>query len=128
MKTTNNFSQMIKAGVASVTILFASLLSIQAEPVKSANSEMNEIKAASHQLAIFNNEIEKSVEFNAPVLSENFETAVAESRLEVIFEALVSEVIYKSPSANENVEVADALQNLDGLHSQIEESVRYTAL
>ena len=127
MKTTKNLNQIAKVTFASVTILFASLMPMQAESVKSSNSEMNEIKAASNQLAMFNNEIEKAVEFNAPVLSENFETVIAESRLEDIFGSLVSAAKYTSPSVNENFEVADALQNLDNLNSQIEESVRYTA-
>ena len=127
MKTTKNFNQIAKVTFASVTLLFASLMPMQAASVKNSNSEMNEIKAASQQLAVFNNEIEKSVEFNAPVLSENFETAIAESRLEDIFGSLVSAAKYTSPAVNENFEVADALQNLDNLNSQIEESVRYTA-
>ena len=127
MKTTKNFNQIAKVTFASVTILFASLLPIQAASVISSNSEMSEIKAASGQLALFNNEIEKAVEFNAPVLSENFETVTAESRLEDLFGSMVSIAKYSSPSINENFEVADALQNLDNLNSQIEESVRYTA-
>jgi hypothetical protein len=127
MKTTKNFNQIVKVTFASLTILFASLLPMQAASVKNSNSEMNEIKAASHQLAIINNEIEKAVEFNAPVLSENFETVTAESRLEDLLGSLVSAAKYTSPSVNENFEVADALQNLDNLNSQIEESVRYTA-
>ena len=127
MKTTKNFNQTAKMTFASAMILFASLMPMQAASVKNSNSEMNEIKAASQQLAVFNNEIEKSVEFNAPVLSENFETATAESRLEDLFGSLVSAAKYTSPAVNENFEVADALQNLDNLNSQIEESVRYTA-
>jgi hypothetical protein len=127
MKTTKNLNQIAKVTFASVTILFASLMPMQAASVKGNSSEMNEIKAASHQLAVFNNEIEKAVEFNAPVLSENFETVAAESRLEDLFGSLVNAAKYTSPSVNENFEVADALQNLDNLNSQIEESVRYTA-
>jgi hypothetical protein len=127
MKTTKNLNQIAKVTFASVTILFASLMPMQAASVKSSNSEMKEIQAASSQLAMFNNEIEKAVEFNAPVLSENFETAIAESRLEDLFGSLVSVAKYTSPSLNENFEVADAMQNLDNLNSQIEESVRYTA-
>jgi hypothetical protein len=127
MKTTKNFNQIAKVTFASVTILFASLMPMQAASVKNSNSEMNDIKAASHQLAMFNNEIEKAVEFNAPVLSENFETATAESRLEELFGSITSIARYTSPSADENFEVVDALQNLDNLNSQIEESVRFTA-
>jgi len=127
MKTTKNLNQIAKVTFASVTILFASLMPMQASSLKSSNSEMNEIKAAYNHLAIFNNEIENAVEFNAPVLSENFETVVAESRLEDIFGSLVSVAKYTSPSVNENFEVVDAMQKLDKLNSQIEESVRYTA-
>lgn len=127
MKTTKNLNQIAKVTFASVTILFASLMPMQAASAKSSNSEMNEIKAASHQLAMFNNEIEKAVEFNAPVLSENFETAAAESRLEDLFSSLAGEAKYTSPSVSENFEVNDAMQSLDNLNSEIEESVRYTA-
>jgi hypothetical protein len=127
MKTTKSLNQIAKVTFASVTILFASLLPMQASSVKNSNSEMNEIKAASSQLAMLNNEIEKAVEFNAPALSENFETVIAESRLEDLAGSLVSEVKYTSPAVNENFEVAEALQNLDNLSLQIEESVRYTA-
>jgi hypothetical protein len=127
MKTTKNFNQIAKVTFASVTILFASLMPMQAASVKNNNTEMKEIQAATNQLAMFNKEIEKSVEFNAPVLSENFETATAESRLEDIFGTLASTAKYTSPSANENFETAEALQNLDNLNSQIEESVRFTA-
>jgi hypothetical protein len=127
MKTTKNVNQIAAVTFASVTILFASLLPMQAASLKNSNSEMNEIKTASCQLAAFNNEIEKAVEFNAPVLSENFETVTAESRLEDLFGSMASLVKYTSPAINENFEVADALQNLDNLSSQIEESVRFTA-
>ena len=127
MKTTKNLNQIAKVTFASVIILFASLMPMQAASVTNSNSEMKEVKGASQQLAMFNNEIEKSVEFNAPVLSENFETATAESQLEDIFTTMASVARYTSPSVNENFEVADALQNLDILNSQIEESVRYTA-
>ena len=127
MKTTKNLNQIAKVTFASVTIIFASLMTMQASSLKTSNSEMNEIKAASSHLAIFNNEIEKAVEFNAPVLSENFETAVAEFKLEDIFGSLVSVAKYTSPSVNESLEVTDALRNLDNLNSHIEESVKYTA-
>jgi len=127
MKTTKNLNQIAKVTFASVTFLFASLMPMQAASAKNSNSEKNEIQTASNQLAMFNMEIEKTVEFNAPVLLENFETATAESRLEDLFVSLASEAMYTSPSVNENFEVADAMQNLDNLNSQIEESVRYTA-
>jgi hypothetical protein len=126
MKTTKNFNQIAKITFASLAVLFASLLTVKAESVKN-DSEMKEITAASNQLALINNEIEKAVEFNAPVLSENFETAAAESRLEDLFGSLVSEARYTSPSVNEDFEIAEALVNLNNLNSQIEESVRYTA-
>ena len=127
MKTTKNLNQIAAVTIASVTFLFASFMPVQAASAKNSNSEMNEIKTASHQLAAFNNEIEKAVEFNAPVLSENFETVTAECRLEDLFGSLASVVKYTSPSINENFEVVDALQNLDNLNSQIEDSVRFTA-
>jgi hypothetical protein len=127
MKTTKNLNQIAAVTFASVTILFASFMPMQAASLKNSNSEMNEIKAATAQLAAFNNEIEKAVEFNAPVLSESFETVTAESRLEDLFGSMAGLVKYSSPSVNENFEVADALQNLDNLNLQIEESVRFTA-
>lgn len=128
MKTTKNLNQIAKITFASVSFLLASLLPLQAASGKNINSGMKEIQAASNQLAIFNKEIEKTVEFSAPELSENFETAIAESRLDDLFGTLASEAVYVSPSAHESFEVADAIQNLDNLNSQIEESVRYTAL
>jgi hypothetical protein len=127
MKTTKDINQIAKVTFASVAVLFASLFSMQAASVKNSNSDMSEIKAACNQLAIINNEIEKAVEFNAPVLSENFEMVTAESRLEDLVGSMVAVAKYTSPSVDENFEMADALQNLDSLNSQIEESVRYTA-
>ena len=50
MKTTKNLNQIAKVTFASVTFLFASLMPMQAASVKSSNSEMNEIKAASTSL------------------------------------------------------------------------------
>ncbi len=52
MKTTKNLNQIAAVTFASVTILFASLLPMQAASVKNSNSEMNEIKTASCQLAM----------------------------------------------------------------------------
>jgi hypothetical protein len=127
MKTTKNVNQIARVTFAAVTILFASLMPMQAASVKSSNSEMKEIQAASSQLASFNNEIEKAVEFNAPVLSENFETVMAESNLEDLFGTVAGVAKYTTPSVNENFEVAEALQSLDNLNSQIEVSVMYTA-
>jgi hypothetical protein len=127
MKTTKNFSQIAKVTFASVSFLFASLMPMQAASGKSSNSEMNEIRSASNQLALFNNEIEKAVEFNAPVLSENFEMVTAESGLNDLFGSVESEAVYTSPSVNEDFEVANAIENLDNLTSQIEASVRFTA-
>jgi hypothetical protein len=127
MKTTKNFNQIAKVTFASVSFLFASLMPMQAASGKNSNSEMNEIQTASYKLAVFNNEIEKAVEFNAPVLSENFEMVTAESRLNDLFGSVESELMYTSPSVNENFEVANAMDNLNNLNSQIEASVRYTA-
>jgi hypothetical protein len=127
MKTIKNFNQIARVTLASAAFLFTSLTTMQAASAKNSDAELNEIKTASHQLAAFNNEIEKAVEFTAPVLSENFETATAESRLEDIFGSMTTLVKYTSPVENENIEVADALQSLDNLSTQLEESVRFTA-
>jgi len=127
MKTTKNLNQIAKVTFASVTFLFASLMPMQANSGKSTGAEMNEIQAASEKLAMYNNEIEKSVEFNAPAVSESFEIASAESRLEDIFGSVANAAEYTSPAVNENFEVADAVQNLENLISLLEQSVRYTA-
>jgi uncharacterized protein YchJ len=127
MKTTNNINRIAAVTFASVTFLFATLMPMQAASGKNGNSEMNEIQKASKHLALFNNEIEKTVEFNAPVLSENFETAVAESRLEDLFGSLAGEAKYISPSVHEDFEAVDAMQNLVNLNTNLEASIRYTA-
>ncbi len=130
MKTTKNLNQIAKVTLASVTVLFASLLPMQAASGKNASSEMNEIQAASNSLAMYNTELEKAVAFNVPALSENsaaFEVFVAESRLNDLFSSAALEAEYVSPAVNENFELAVALENLDQLNSQIEQSVKYTA-
>jgi hypothetical protein len=130
MKTTKNLNQIAKVTLASVTLLFASLMPMQAASGKNASSEMNEIKAASNSLAMYNTELEKAVAFNVPALSENseeFEAFVAGSRLNDLFSSVALEAQYVSPAVNENFEVAVALENLDQLNSQIEQSVIYTA-
>jgi hypothetical protein len=101
---------------------------MQAASGKNASSEMNEIQAASNSLAMYNNELEKAVAFNAPVLSENseeFEAFVAESRLNDLFSSTARVAQYVSPAVNEDFEVAVALENMDQLNAQIEQSVRY---
>jgi hypothetical protein len=130
MKTLKNLNQIAKVTFASVTFLFASLMPMQAASGKNTASGMNEIHTASNELAIFNNEIEKAVAFNAPALSEKseaFEVFVAESMLEDMFSSVSRDAAYVSPSVNENFEVAVAVENLDSLNAQIEKSVKYTA-
>jgi hypothetical protein len=130
MKTTNNVNQIAKVTLASLTFLFASLMPMQAASGKNTSSEMNEIQAASNNLAMYNHEIEKAVAFNAPTLSEKseeFEAFVAESRLNDLFSSAAREAQYVSPAVNENFEVAVALENLDQLNAQVEQSVKYTA-
>ena len=130
MKTTKNLNQIAKVTLASVTLLFASLMPMQAASGKNTSSEMNEIQAASNSLAMYNTELEKAVAFNVPALSENseeFESFVAETRLNDLFSSAAQEAQYVSPAVNENFEVAVALENLDQLNSQIEQSVKYTA-
>ena len=130
MKTTKNLNQIAKVTLASVTLLFASLVPMQAASGKNTSSEMNEIQAASNSLAMYNTELEKAVAFNVPALSENseeFEAFVAESRLNDLFSSAALEAQYVSPAVNENFEVTVALENLDQLNSLIEQSVRYTA-
>jgi hypothetical protein len=130
MKTTKNVNQIAKVTLASVIFLCASLMPIQAASGKNTSSEMNEIQAASNSLAMYNNELEKTVAFNAPALSENsveFEAFVAETKLNDIFSSVAQEAQYVSPSVNENYEVAVAMENMDHLNAQIEQSVKYTA-
>jgi hypothetical protein len=130
MKTLKNLNQIAKVTFASVTFLFASLMPMQAASGKNTASEMNEIQAASNELAMFNTEIEKAVAFNAPALSEKseaFEVFVAESMLDNMFNSVAKDAAYVSPSVNEDFEVATAVESLDSLNAQIEQSVRYTA-
>jgi hypothetical protein len=130
MKTTKNLNQIAKVTLASVTLLFASLMPMQAASEKNAGSEMNELRAASNSLAMYNTELEKAVAFNAPALSENsveFDAFVAESKLNDLFSSAAKEAQYVSPAVNENLEVATALENMDHLNAQIEQSVKYTA-
>ena len=130
MKTSKNLTQIAKVTFASVTFLFASLMPMQAASGKNTASGMNEIQAASNELAMFNNEIEKSVAFNAPTLSEKseaFEVFVAESMLEDMFSSVAQDAAYVSPSVNEDFELAAAVESLDSLNAHIEQSVKYTA-
>ncbi len=131
MKTLRNLNQIAKVTFASVTFLFASLMPMQAASGKNTASEMNEINVASTELALFNMEIEKTVAFNAPALSEEaeaFEVFVAESMLEDMFSSVALNAAYVSPSVNEDLEVAAAVENLDSLNAQIEQSVKYAAV
>ena len=130
MKTSKNLNQIAKVTFASVTFLFASLMPTQAASGKNTASGMNEIQAASNQLAMFNNEIEKAVAFNAPAFSERseaFELFVAESMLEDMFSSVAQDAAYVSPSVNEDFELAAAVESLDSLNAHIEQSVKYTA-
>jgi hypothetical protein len=121
MKTSKNLNQIAKVTFASVTFLFASLMPMQAASGKNT---------ASYHLAMFNNEIEKAVAFNAPALSEKseaFEVFVAESMLDDMFTSVARDAAYVSPSVNEDFEIASAVDSLDSLNAQIEQSVKYTA-
>jgi hypothetical protein len=127
---TKNLNQIAKVTFASAAFLFASLMPMQAASGKNTASEMNEIQAASNELAMFNNEIEKAVAFTAPALSEKseaFELYVAESMLDDMFSSVARDAAYVSPSVNDNFETAEAIENLDNLNAQIEQSVKYTA-
>ena len=129
MKTTRNLNQIAKVTFASFTLLVAALMPIQASEGKNS-SEMNEIQAASSMLAMYNSEVEKSVAFNAPALSEKseeFEAFVAESKLDDLFGSVAGVAAYVSPAVNEDFEVSVALDNLDQLSAQIEQSVKFTA-
>jgi hypothetical protein len=130
MKTTRNLNQIAKVTLATASFLLVSLMPMQAAAGKNASSEMNEIQAASNSLAMYNTEVEKTVAFNAPVLSENsaeFEVFVAESRLNDLFSFASEDAKYVSPAVNEDFEVAASLQTLDQLYAQIEQTVKYTA-
>jgi hypothetical protein len=129
MKNLKNLNQIAKVSFASATFLFASLMPMQAASGKNTTSGMNEIQVASNELAMFNNEIEKSVAFNAPALeekSEAFEVYVAESMLDDMFNSVAQDAAYVSPAVNENFETAEAVESLDSLNAQIEKSVKYT--
>jgi hypothetical protein len=127
MKNTANINRIDIIAFIAVIILFAFMMPLKAATGKNTNAELNEIQAASLQLALFNNELERAVEFTAPVLSENFEVMAAESQLEVAFGAVEQDAVYRSPAADDNFETATAIENLDNLNSEIEQAVRYTA-
>jgi hypothetical protein len=127
MKTTTNINRIDIIAFIAVIILFAFMMPLKASAGKNTNAELSEIQSASMQLAMFNNEIEKAVEFTAPVLSENFEVMAAESRLEDLFSSVELDAIYSSPAVDDNFETVTAIENLDNLNSEIEQAVRYTA-
>ena len=127
MKTSVNINRIDIIAIIAVIILFAFMMPLKASTGKSTTAELGEIKAASLQLAIFNNEIEKAVEFTAPALSENFEVMVVESQLEDMFGSVEQDAVYSAPSVDDDFETVTAIENLENLNSQIEESVRYTA-
>jgi hypothetical protein len=129
MKTSKNLNLIAKVTFASVSFLFASMMPMQAASGKNTSGGVYEIQTASTELAMFNNEIEKAVAFNASDFSESeaFEAFVAESMLEDMFGSVAQDAAYVSPAVNENVETAEAIQNLDNLNAQLEQSVKYTA-
>jgi len=130
MKTTKNLNQIAKVTLASFTLLVATLMPMQATEGKNANSEMNEVQAASSMLAMYNSELEKAVAFNAPALSEKseeFEAFMAESKLDDLFGSVAEVAAYVSSAVNEDFEVSVAMENMDQLNAQIEQSVKYTA-
>jgi hypothetical protein len=126
MKTTTYNRKDIIAIIA-VIILFALMMPLKASDGKNSTDELNEIQAASAKLAMFNNELEKTVEFTAPVLSENFELMAAESQLEDLFVSVEKEAVYSSPAIDDNFETATAMASLDSLNAEIEQAVKYTA-
>jgi hypothetical protein len=131
MKTTRNLNQIAKVTFASVTFLFASMMPMQAATGKNTPSGMSEIQAASNELAMFNNEMAKSVAFFAPVLSEKseaFELYAAEAELDEMISDAAMDAAYVSPEVHEDFEVAVAVENLESLNAQIEQSVKYTAV
>jgi hypothetical protein len=127
MKTSTNINRIDIIALIAVIILFAFMMPLKAAAGKNANAELNGIEAASIQLALFNNEIEKAVEFTAPVLSESFEVMAAESSLEEMFVSVEQDAAYSSPAVGDNLETATAIENLDNLNSEIEKTIRYTA-
>jgi hypothetical protein len=127
MKTTTYYTRKDVIAIIAVIILFALMMPLKAENGKNTTAELNEVQAASVQLALLNSEIEKAVEFTAPVLSGSFELMAAESQLEDLFVSVEKEAAYNSPALNENFETVDAIENLDNLNSEIEQAVRYTA-
>ena len=127
MKTTTYINRKDIIAIIAVIILFALMMPLKAANGKNESAELSEIQAASIQLALFNNEVEKTVEFTAPVLSENFEVMAAEFRLEELFSSVEQDAVYSSPVADDNFETATAIENLDILNSEIEQAVRYTA-
>jgi len=126
MKTTTSIDRKDIIAFIAVIILFALMMPLNAADGKNESAELREIQAASVQLALFNNEVEKSIEFTAPALSENFEMMDAEFQLEELFSSVEQDAVYSAPVENANPETATAVESLDNLNSEIEQAVRYT--
>jgi hypothetical protein len=127
MKTTTYIDRKDIIAFIAVIILFALMMPLNAADGKNESAELSEIQAASVQLALFNNEVEKSVEFTAPALSENFEMMDAEFQLKDLFVSVEKEAAYSSPVVNDDYETVSAIEYLDNLNSEIEQNIRYTA-
>jgi hypothetical protein len=127
MKTTTYIDRKDIIAFIAVIILFALMMPLNAADGKNESAELSEIQTASVQLALFNNEVEKSVEFTAPTLSENFEMMDAEFQLKELFGSVEKEAAYSSTVVNDDYETVSAMEYLDNLNSEIELNIRYTA-
>ena len=127
MKTTTNINRIDIIALIAVIILFAFMIPSKAVTGRNIHAGLNEVQIASMQLARFNHEIEKAVEFTAPVVSESFEVMAAESRLEELSVSLSQDAAYYSPVENDNFETVTAIESLDNLSAEIEQEIRYTA-
>ena len=96
MRTTTNISRIDIITVIAVIILFAIMMPSNAATGKNINSGLSEIQAASSQLALFNNEIERTIEYTAPVASENFEVANAIENLDNLTSQLEASVRFRA--------------------------------
>ncbi len=127
MKTTTYINRKDIIAIIAVIILFALMMPLKAVNGKNTGSGLSEIQSASAHLALLNNEIEKTVEFTAPELSESFELMTAEIQLADVFGSLEKGVAYNSPDVDDNFETDSALEDLNDLAAEIEQAVKYTS-
>jgi hypothetical protein len=141
MKTKTKINTIARMGFAALAITLISAL----VPVRAGNesdSALNrnntaalgmEVEAAYNRLDMLNNNIEKSVKFSAPAVTEDiraYEVQAAEERLENLNLNVEAAVRYTPSMVNEEIEayeLATAKERLEDLNLAVEASIRFSA-